>query len=78
MVTDEKDRAPLSVTVQLGGLLAVLLVGAFVLLTLVIVVGLLRDSLNVTAVVSVLATMFGGILTGYLASQRKTPGGDET
>lgn len=72
------DRPPpaprRSVTLDVSTVLAFLLIAAFALIAIVIGWGLVTKALNLTAVISVLATMFSGILAGVLLPRgSKTP-----
>jgi hypothetical protein len=60
----------LRVTIDLGGVLLILLVAAFGLVAATVIYGLWTKSLEPSTVLTVVGTMFSGVLAGAIAASR--------
>lgn len=70
--SDTKKHRGLTVTVDLPGVLILLLVASFVLMALTIGYGLVTDQLKPATVLTVVGTVFSGVLAGALATSRNS------
>lgn len=64
-------RRPIVVTIDLPGVLIVLLMASFVLMSLTIVYGLIAQELEPAIVLTIVGTVFSGVLAGALATWRE-------
>lgn len=78
------SRRRLSLTVDLNGVLVLIIVGTFGLIVVTLGWGLISGEIDFTTVVAVLSTMLSGVVAGALATGKRTPppdppeGGDGT
>lgn len=71
---DRPPRRRMTVSVDLPAILALLLIGAFVLLAGTMVYGFLTHTLDPAIVLGVVSTMFTGLLAGALTASRRSNG----
>lgn len=73
MADRPESRRRLSLSVDLSGVLTLIIVGTFGLIAVTLGWGLITGEIDFTTVVAVLSTMLSGVVAGALAAARKGP-----